>query len=64
MAVKEMRYGRSRMLRQTKVAMMRDFDTQFCAASEDAKPIYLQKKIVAGAARKPKPPQGGQAPQA
>jgi Ca-activated chloride channel family protein len=64
MAVKEMRYGRSRMLRQTKVAMMRDFDTQFCAASEDAKPIYLQKKIVTGAARKPKPPQGGQAPQA
>ncbi len=68
MAMKEMRYGRSRMLRQTKVAMMRDFDTQFCVASEDAKPIYLQKKIVAGAARKPKPPQGGtkggQAPQA
>ncbi len=68
MAMKEMRYGRSRMLRQTKVAMMRDFDTQFCVASEDAKPIYLQKKIVAGAARKPNPPQGGtkggQAPQA
>ena len=64
MAVKEMRYGRSRMLRQTKAAMMRDFDTEFCIASEDAKPIYLQKKIVAGAARKPKPPQGGQAPQA
>ncbi len=64
MAIKEMRYGRSRMLRQTKAAMMRDFDTEFCVASEDAKPIYLQKKIVAGAARKPKPPQGGQAPQA
>ena len=64
MAIKEMRYGRSRMLRQTKAAMMRDFDTEFCIASEDAKPIYLQKKIVAGAARKPKPPQGGQAPQA
>ena len=64
MAIKEMRYGRSRMLRQTKAAMMRDFDTQFCVASEDAKPIYLQKKIVAGTARKPKPPQGGQAPQA
>jgi Ca-activated chloride channel family protein len=51
MAIKEMRYGRSRMLRQTKAAMMRDFDTQFCVASEDAKPIYLQKKIVAGTAR-------------
>ena len=64
MAAKEMRYGRTRMLRQSKAAMMRDFDTQFCVASEDAKPIYLQKKIVAGTARKPKPPQGGQAPQA
>ena len=64
MAIKEMRYGRSRMLRQTKAAMMRDFDTQFCVASEDAKPIYLQKKVVAGAARKPKAPKGGQPPQA
>jgi Ca-activated chloride channel family protein len=60
MAMKEMRYGRSRMLRQTKASMMRDFDTEFCQASEDSKPIYLQKKVVAGTARKPKPPQGGQ----
>lgn len=64
MAMKEMRYGRSRMLRQTKAAMLRDFDVQFCAAAEDAKPIYLQKKVVAGAARKPKTPKGGQPPQA
>jgi len=64
MAMKEMRYGRSRMLRQTKAAMLRDFDVQFCADAEDAKPIYLQKKVVAGAARKPKAPKGGQPPQA
>lgn len=61
MAMKEMRYGRSRMLRQTKASMMRDFDTELCQDSEDSKPIYLQKKVVAGTARKPKPPQGGQA---
>ena len=68
MAIKEMRYGRTRMLRQSKAAMMRDFDTAFCAASEDMKEIYLQKKVASGVARKPKPPQGGttggQAPQA
>jgi hypothetical protein len=48
--------------------MMRDFDTQFCVTDEDAKEIYLQKKVAAGVARKPKPPQGGttggQTPQA
>jgi len=68
MAIKEMRYGRTRMLRQSKAAMMRDFDTQFCVTDEDAKEIYLQKKVAAGVARKPKPPQGGttggQTPQA
>ena len=62
MAMKEMRYGRTRILRQTKAAAMRDFDTQFCAASEDSKAIYLQKKIAAGRARKPNSPQGGQTP--
>jgi len=68
MAIKEMRYGRTRMLRQSKASMMRDFDTQFCVTDEDAKEIYLQKKVASGVARKPKPPQGGttggQTPQA
>jgi hypothetical protein len=59
-----MRYGRTRMLRQSKAAMMRDFDTAFCAASEDVKEIYLQKKVMSGVARKPKTPKSGQPPQA
>jgi len=60
MAMKEMRYGRARILRQTKAAMIRDFDVAYCQADEDGKAIYLQKKLAAGVARKPRRPQGGQ----
>ena len=60
MAMKEMRYGRARILRQTKAAMIRDFDVAFSQAEEDEKAIYLQKKLAAGVARKPRRPQAGQ----
>ena len=64
MAVKEMRYGRHRILSQTKNSLMACFSMDHDVTAEDQKAIYLRKKLAAGRARKPKPTQGGQAPQA
>ena len=65
MAMKEMRYGRGRMMSQTKLAAMADFGANFSDVVESAKAIYLRKKRATGQASKPQPPQQPpQAPQA
>ena len=64
MAMKEMRYGRSRMMSQSKMAAMACHSMQVDESTEAAKPSYLRRKRADGQASKPKPPQAGQAPQA
>ncbi len=64
MAAKEMRYGRGRMMSQSKMAAMAYYSMKVDEAVEAAKPSYLRRKRAVGQASKPKPPQGGQTPQA
>ncbi len=64
MAAKEMRYGRGRMMSQSKMAAMAYYSMKVDEAVEAAKPSYLRRKRADGQASKPKPPQGGQTPQA
>ncbi len=64
MALKEIRYGRTRMMSQTKEARLSCFSSARDEDSEEMKEIYLRKKIATGQASKPKPKKPGQAPQA
>jgi Ca-activated chloride channel family protein len=64
MAAKEMRYGRTRMMSQTKMAAMACYSMPVTEEDEATKASYLRRKRAVGQASKPKPPQGGQAPQA
>ena len=64
MAMKAMRYGRSRMMSQTKMSALGEFSAELCEADEVIKPVYLRRKRADGQASKPQPPQGGQPPQA
>ena len=64
MAAKEMRYGRGRMMSQSKMAATASYSMSVDEAVEAAKPSYLRRKRADGQASKPKPPQGGQTPQA
>jgi Ca-activated chloride channel family protein len=64
MAAKEMRYGRTRMMRQSKDASIACYSMDVDESVELAKAAYLRRKRADGQASKPKPPQGGQTPQA
>lgn len=64
MAAKEMRYGRTRLMSQSKMATMAACSMEVDEAIESTKVAYLRRKRADGQASKPKPPQGGQAPQA
>lgn len=64
MALKEIRYGRTRIMSQTKEARIDCFSSARDEDSEELKAIYLRKKIATGQASKPKPKKPGQAPQA
>ena len=64
MAAKEMRYGRTRLMSQSKMAAMACYSDQVDEDVEAAKAAYLRRKRADGRATKPKPPQGGQPPQA
>ena len=64
MAAKEMRYGRSRMMSQTKEASVQCYSMRMDEDIEAKKAAYLRRKRADGQASKPKPPQGGQTPQA
>jgi hypothetical protein len=64
MASKEMRYGRTRLMSQSKNASMACYSMRMDEDVELAKPAYLRRKRADGQASKPKPPQGGQTPQA
>ncbi len=64
MAAKEMRYGRSRMMSQTKMASMACYSMRVDEDIEQTKPVYQRRKRADGQASKPKSPQGGQPPQA
>jgi Ca-activated chloride channel family protein len=68
MAAKEMRYGRTRMMSQSKMAAMACYSMDVDESVEAAKASYLRRKRADGRASKPKPPQGGtpggQTPQA
>jgi hypothetical protein len=64
MAAKEMRYGRTRLMSQSKMASMACYSAQVDEDVESEKAAYLRRKRADGRASKPKPPQGGQAPQA
>lgn len=64
MAAKEMRYGRSRMMSQTKMAAMACYSMPVMEEQEALKPSYQRRKRADGQASKPKAPQDGQAPQA
>lgn len=59
MAAKEMRYGRSRMMSQTKEATMACYSMRMDEDIEAKKASYLRRKRADGQASKPKPPQGG-----
>jgi Ca-activated chloride channel family protein len=63
MAMKEMRYGRGRMVSQTKMAKMACYSMEVDESVEASKPSYLRRKRADGRATKPQPPQGGQAQQ-
>jgi Ca-activated chloride channel family protein len=67
MAEKEIRYGRRRMMSQTKEAMMACYSMRLDEDLEAKKAAYLRRKRADGQASKPKPPQGdaagGQTPQ-
>ncbi|PHX79357.1 MAG: hypothetical protein CK541_05495 [Opitutia bacterium] len=68
MAAKEMRYGRGRLMSQTKMSAMTCNSMSLDEDVEALKASYLRRKRADGRASKPKPPQGGttggQAPQA
>ena len=68
MAAKEMRYGRTRMMSQTKESTMACYSMDVDDSVELMKASYLRRKRADGRASKPKPPQGGttggQTPQA
>ena len=68
MAAKEMRYGRGRLMSQTKMASMACYSMEVDEGAEAVKASYLRRKRADGQATKPKPSQGGtaggQAPQA
>ena len=64
MAAKEMRYGRGRMMSQTKESVMACYSMRIDEDLEAKKAAYLRRKRADGQATKPKPPQGGQTPQA
>ena len=64
MAAKEMRYGRGRMMSQTKMASIMHCSMDVDESIEAQKASYLRRKRADGQASKPKPPQGGQTPQA
>jgi hypothetical protein len=59
-----MRYGRTRLMSQSKMAAMACYSDQVDEDVEAAKAAYLRRKRADGRATKPKPPQGGQPPQA
>lgn len=68
MAAKEMRYGRGRLMSQTKESTMACYSMDVDESVELMKASYLRRKRADGRASKPKPPQGGttggQTPQA
>ena len=68
MAAKEMRYGRGRLMSQTKMASMACYSMEVDEGAEAVKASYLRRKRADGQATKPKASQGGtaggQAPQA
>jgi len=68
MAAKEMRYGRGRLMSQTKESTMACYSMDVDDSVELMKASYLRRKRADGRASKPKPPQGGttggQTPQA
>ena len=68
MAAKEMRYGRGRLMSQTKMSAMTCNSMSLDEDVEALKVSYLRRKRADGQATKPKPPQGGttggQTPQA
>ena len=68
MAAKEMRYGRGRLMSQTKMSAMTCNSMSLDEDVEALKASYLRRKRADGRASKPKPPQGGttggQTPQA
>ena len=64
MAAKEMRYGRSRMMSQTKEASVQCYSMRMDEDIEAKKVAYLRRKRADGQATKPKPSPGGQPPQA
>lgn len=59
MAAKEMRYGRGRMMSQTKESTMACYSMDVDDSVELMKASYLRRKRADGQASKPKPPQGG-----
>ncbi len=59
MAAKEMRYGRTRMMSQSKMAAMACYSMEVDEDVEAKKATYLRRKRADGQASKPKPPQGG-----
>ena len=61
MAAKEMRYGRGRLMSQTKMASMACYSMEVDEGAEAVKASYLRRKRADGQATKPKPPQGGTA---
>ena len=61
MAAKEMRYGRGRLMSQTKMASMACYSMEVDESEEAVKASYLRRKRADGQASKPKPPQGGTA---
>ena len=61
MAAKEMRYGRTRMMRQSKDASIACYSMDVDEDIEMAKAAYLRRKTADGQASKPKPKKPGQA---
>ena len=59
MAAKEMRYGRTRMMSQSKMAAMACYSMPVTEEDEATKESYLRRKRADGRASKPKPSQGG-----
>jgi len=57
MAMKEMRYGRTRMMSQTKEVRMACYSSPVEETIEAQKASYLRRKRADGQASKPKPPQ-------
>jgi Ca-activated chloride channel family protein len=64
MAAKEMRYGRGRMMSQTKEASVACYSMRMDMDVEAKKAAYLRRKRADGQATKPKPSPDGQTPQA